>query len=69
MTKLKQLHSIPSRKFEICQIFLNCQSLITCTPFIMVDYLITSITTLLRLHQSTNIKQDLLLSKNIVYSE
>ena len=33
------------------------------------DYLITSITTLLRLHQSTNIKQDLLLCKNIIYPE
>jgi len=32
----------------------------------MVDYLITLITTLLRLHQSTNIKQDLLLCKNII---
>jgi len=38
-------------------------------PFIMVDYLITLITTMLRLHQSTNIKQDLLLCKNIIYPE
>jgi len=35
----------------------------------MVDYLITLITTLLRLHQSTNIKQDLLLCKYIIYLE
>jgi len=35
----------------------------------MVDYLITLITTLLRLHQSTNSKQDLLLCKNIIYPE
>jgi len=33
----------------------------------MLDYLITLITALLRLHESTNIKQDLLLCKNIVY--
>jgi len=39
------------------------------TPFIVVDYLITLITTLLRLHQSTNIKQDLLLCKNIICPE
>jgi len=35
----------------------------------MVDYLITLTTTLLRLHQSTSIKQDLLLCKNIIYPE
>jgi len=35
----------------------------------MVDFLITLITALLRLHQSTTIKQDLLLCKNIIYPE
>jgi len=40
----------------------------SCT-LIMVGYLITLINTLLRLHQSTNIKQDLLLDKNITYPE
>jgi len=35
----------------------------------MVDYLLTLITTLLRLHQSTIMKQDLFLCKNIVYTE
>jgi len=34
-----------------------------------MNYLITLIVTLLRLHQSTNIKQDLLLCKNIIYPE
>jgi len=52
-------------------IYFNCQLPNSCrpTPFIMVDYLITLITTLLRLHQSTNIKQDLLDCKNIIYLE
>jgi len=35
----------------------------------MVDYPIALITTLPRLHQSTNIKQDLLLGKSIIYPE
>jgi len=50
-------------------IYFNCQLPNSCTPFIMVNYLITLITTLLRLHQSTNIKRDLLLCKNIIYPE
>jgi len=33
---------------------------------IVVDYLITLISALLRLRQSTNIKQDVLLCKNII---
>jgi len=37
--------------------------------FYMVDCLITLIATLLSLHQSVNIKQDLLLSKNSIYPE
>jgi len=37
--------------------------------FIMVDCLITLITALLGLHQPTNIKQDLLHCKNIIYPE
>jgi len=41
----------------------------SCTPLIVVDCLITLMTTLLRLHQSTNSKQDLLLSKIIIYPE
>ena len=35
----------------------------------MVDYLITLTTTLLRLHQSTNIKQDLLLCTQILFTQ
>ena len=36
-------------------IYFNCQLPNSCTPFIMVDYLITLMTTLLRLHQSTKV--------------
>jgi len=67
--KLKQLYSVPSTKFYKFLIYFNCQLPNSCTPFIMVDCLITLITTLLRLHQSTNTKQDFLLCKNIIYPE
>jgi len=61
MTKLKQLHSIPSTKFWKHWTYFSVPN--SCTPFIMVDYIITLITSLLRLNQSTNIKQDLHISK------
>ena len=58
-------------KHKILEITVSFQLSVvnSCTPFIMVDYLITLITTLPRLHQSTNIKPDLLLCKNIIYPE
>jgi len=64
-TKTAVLHS--RNKILKFQTFWNCQLSNLCTLFIMVDYLNTSITTFLTLHQSTNIKQGLLFSKNIVY--
>ena len=67
--KIKQLYSIPSTKFQKYLIYFNCQLPNSCAPLIMVDYLITLITTLPRLHQSTNIKQDLLLCNNIIDPE
>ena len=48
------------------QIYLNCQLTNSCTYFVMVDYQITLITTLLRLYQSRDIKKGLLHRKNIV---
>jgi len=56
----------------VYQTYLNSQLPNWCSPsFIMVNYLITLnlITILLRLHQTTYIKQDLLLCKIIIYPE
>jgi len=68
-TKTTVLYSKHKIFYLFLLIYFNCQLQNSCTPFIMVDYPITLITTLLRLHQSTNIKQDLLHCKNIIYPE
>jgi len=69
MTKPKQLYCSLSTKFQIYQTYSNRQLQNSCNPFVMVDYLITLIAALLRLNQTTNIKQDLMLCENNIYSE
>jgi len=48
---------------------INYQLSNSCTPLIIVNYLITLIATFLILHQSTNIKHGLFLCKHIIYPE
>ena len=70
MTKPKQLYYVYSKHtiLNIPDFFtINCQSPNSCSPFVMVGCLIILTTTLPKLHQSTNIKQVLLLCKNIIY--